>query len=131
MLSWAMKVSYSVYGMHYYMHVVSNGPPLSWSYGSWIYNYLCNQYLSQLTLRVQVQLRRGVLDTRLCYKVCQWLSAGRWFSPVNPMSSTNKTDHHDIAEILLKVALNTITFHSLQINNAITSSQQRGIYKGA
>jgi hypothetical protein len=28
--------------------------------------------------------------------------AGWWFSPV---SSTNKTDHHDIAEILLKVAL--------------------------
>jgi hypothetical protein len=24
------------------------------------------------------------------------------------VSSTNKTDHHDIAEILLKVALNTI-----------------------
>jgi hypothetical protein len=47
------------------------------------------------------------------------------------MSSTNKTDHHDIAEILLKVALNTITFHSLQINNVINSSQQRGIYKGA
>jgi predicted component of type VI protein secretion system len=25
------------------------------------------------------------------------------------VSSTNKTDHHDITEILLKVALNTIT----------------------
>ena len=38
-------------------------------------------------------------------KVFQWLVAGRWFSPV---SSTNKTDIHDITEILLKVALNTI-----------------------
>ena len=28
----------------------------------------------------------GVLDTSLCDKVCQWLAAGRWFSPV---SSTN------------------------------------------
>jgi len=28
---------------------------------------------------------------------------------VTPVSSTNKTDHHDIAEILLKVALNIIT----------------------
>ena len=28
-------------------------------------------------------------------------------SPGTPVSSTNKTDHHDIAEILLKVALNT------------------------
>jgi hypothetical protein len=33
---------------------------------------------------------------------------GRWFSPGTPVSSTNKTDHHYIAEILLKVALNTI-----------------------
>ena len=30
------------------------------------------------------------------------------FSPDSPVSSTNKTDRHDIAEILLKVALNTI-----------------------
>jgi hypothetical protein len=32
--------------------------------------------------------------------------AGKWFSLV---SSTNETDYHDITEILLKVALNTIT----------------------
>jgi hypothetical protein len=32
----------------------------------------------------------------------------QWFSPDPPVSSTNKTDRHDIAEILLKVALNTI-----------------------
>ena len=31
-----------------------------------------------------------------------------WFSPGTPVSSTNKSDHHDIIEILLKVALNTI-----------------------
>ena len=45
-----------------------------------------------------------------CDKVCQWLVAGRWFSPGTPVSSTNKTDDHDIlvTEILLKVALNTI-----------------------
>ena len=50
---------------------------------------------------------RDVLDTTLCDKVCQWLMAGQWFSPGTPVSSTNKTDHHDITEILLKVALNT------------------------
>ena len=33
---------------------------------------------------------------------------GRWFSPGTPVSFTNKTDHHDITEILLKVVLNTI-----------------------
>ena len=58
------------------------------------YNYLCNQCL-----------RRGVLDTTLCDKV----AAGLWFSPGTPVSSTNKTDYHDITELLLKVALNTIT----------------------
>jgi hypothetical protein len=44
-------------------------------------------------------------------------ATGQWFSPGTPVSSTNKTDHHDITEILLKVALNTInhkTINSLQ-----------------
>jgi hypothetical protein len=31
------------------------------------------------------------------------------FYPSTGVSSTNKTDRHDLAEILLKVALNTIT----------------------
>jgi len=48
------------------------GPSWPWSYGSWIYDYLCNPCLSPLTLRVRILLRRGVLDTTLCYKVCQW-----------------------------------------------------------
>jgi hypothetical protein len=30
--------------------------------------------------------------------------AGQWFSPGTPVSSINKTVHHDIAEILLKVS---------------------------
>ena len=33
--------------------------------------------------------------------------AGRWFSLGTLVYSTNRTDRHDIAEILLKVALNT------------------------
>jgi hypothetical protein len=40
---------------------------------------------------------------------------GRWFSPGTPVSSTNKTDHHDIAEILLKMALNTITLYRIPL----------------
>jgi hypothetical protein len=35
--------------------------------------------------------------------------AGQWFSPGTPFSSTNKTDRHDITEILLKVVLSTIS----------------------
>ena len=74
----------------------------------WSYNYLSNQCLSPLTLWVWILLSRGVFDTTLCDEVCQWLEAGRWFSPGTPASSTNKTNSHDIPEILLKVALNTI-----------------------
>jgi hypothetical protein len=37
---------------------------------------------------------------------------GRWFSPGTPVSSTNKTDSDYIAEILLKVGLNTINIHT-------------------
>jgi len=40
-------------------------------------------------------------------KVYQLLAHGRCFSAGTPASSTIKTGHHDIAEILLKVALNT------------------------
>ena len=79
------------------------------SYGSLIYSYLCNQCLSPLALWFRIPLRRGVLDTTLCDKVCQWLAAGCSFSLGTPISSTNKTDHHDITEILLKVALNSKT----------------------
>jgi hypothetical protein len=48
-------------------------------------------------------------------KVDQFLAHDRWFSPA---SSTTKTGRHDIAEILLKVALNTI--------NQIKSNQIEG-----
>jgi hypothetical protein len=34
---------------------------------------------------------------------------GRWFSPGTPVPPTKKTNHHDITEIFLKVALNTMT----------------------
>jgi hypothetical protein len=70
---------------------------------------LCNQCLSPLKLWFESLSWRGVLDTTLCDKFCQWLVTGRWFSPGGPVSTTNKTDWHNITEILLKVALNTIT----------------------
>ena len=40
-------------------------------------------------------------------KIYQLLAHGRWFSPGTPASSITKTGRHDIAEILLKVALST------------------------
>jgi hypothetical protein len=50
-----------------------------------------------------VQSTRSASD-----KVYQLLAHDRWFSPGIPASSTTKTGRHDIAEILLKVELNTI-----------------------
>ena len=52
---------------------------------------------------------RDVLDTTLYDNVWQWLETGRWFSLRTLVSSTIKTDCHDITEILLKVTLNTLT----------------------
>ena len=72
----------------------------------WIYNYLCNQCLSPLMLWVRISIRARC--TTLCDQVCQWLTTGRRFSPGPLVSSTNKTECHDITEILLKVALNTV-----------------------
>jgi hypothetical protein len=64
-------------------------------------------------------------------KVYQLLAHGRWFSPA---SSTTKTGRHDIAEILLKVALNTINqiksnildsyFYTYQVNLDVLVLQQ-------
>jgi hypothetical protein len=56
-----------------------------------------------LKLCLRVKLKK---TTKLYILNGQLLAADRWFSPV---SSTHKTDRHDITEILLKVAFNTIT----------------------
>jgi hypothetical protein len=54
---------------------------------------------------------QGVLDTTNGDKVCHGLVADQWFSPGTLVFSTNKTNRHYIAEIVLKVALSTITHH--------------------
>jgi hypothetical protein len=53
-------------------------------------------------------------------KVYQLFAHGRWFSPGTPASSTTKTGRHDIAEILLKVALKH------QKSNQITPKEVEG-----
>jgi hypothetical protein len=46
--------------------------------------------------------------------------SGCWFSSGVPVSSTNKTDRHDMTEILLKVALNTINQTKKKKINGLT-----------
>ena len=54
----------------------------------------------------------------------QLLAHRRWFSPCTPASSTTKTGRHDIAEILLKVALST---KNQSINQSIRLQATVGI----
>ena len=70
---------------------------------SW-YNYLCNQYKSS---SCELEPVHGEVHSTQHYviKFISDFATGQWFSPV---SSTNKTDCHDITETLLKMALNTI-----------------------
>ena len=56
-----------------------------------------------------VNFKKGALDSQahaIMFTSCLPM-VGAWFSPGTPASSTTKTGHHDIADILLKVALNT------------------------
>jgi hypothetical protein len=70
-----------------------------------------------------VNYKKGALDSQHRDKVYQLLAHGRWFSPAY---STTKAGRHDIAEILLKMALNT-TNH--KINHCMLDSRQwRGSY---
>ena len=81
-----------------------------------------SQWVRSLDLTAHTSLspiRRGFVPSFVNYKkgcarlaatsdnVYQLLAQGQWFSPGTPASSTTKTGCHDIAEILLKVVLNT------------------------
>jgi hypothetical protein len=53
-------------------------------------------------------------------KVYQLLAHGQWFSPGTQAPSTTKIGRHDISEILLKVALNTINQTKSNHNRVIS-----------
>jgi hypothetical protein len=53
-------------------------------------------------------------------KVYQLFAHGRWLSPGTPASSTTKTGRHDIAEILMKVALNTKNENQIKIGTCMS-----------
>ena len=101
----------------------------SWLYGSWIFNCIvytffctytnCNQTISAYHHWIWCSELKSFHSEaysiqHLCDKVCQWFATGLWLSQSTPVSSTNKTDRHDITEILLKVALNTINQKTLR-----------------
>ena len=67
-----------------------------------IYNYIYRTYLLFMARCARY---------KLCDKGRQWLATGSWFSLGAPIYSSNKTDHHNIIETLLKVALSTINLN--------------------
>ena len=89
-----------------------------------ICSLLCKLILFWITPTIMEWKRGGLWCLALLSTIFQlyivavshWIATGRWFSPDIPVSSTNKTDHHDITEILLKVALNITT---PQIHNCL------------
>jgi hypothetical protein len=78
-----------------------------WSYDSWIYNYMCNPWLSSLKLWVRIPLMAKWTQYNILF-VSDLRQVDLWFSLGTQVSSINKTDHHDITQILRKVALNTV-----------------------
>ena len=92
------------------------------NYVYFLYLNMFPSYFSCMTYILHDLLFRswqGVLDTTLCDIVCQWLAPCLWFSTGTLVSSTNKTDRHDMTEILLKVEFNTINLnlHDLHFVN--------------
>ena len=80
---------------------------------------LCSSISVYHQLWFWILLRRDVLDAILYYN-------SRWFAPGISVSSTNKIDCHDMAEILLKVALSTITLTHIHTNDIFFEFQQFG-----
>jgi hypothetical protein len=99
------------------------GPSWSWSYGSWIYNQQPVQSVPIITKVLSSNLAHGEVYS-ISLDVVKFDSDLRQVGGFLSVSSTNKTDHHNIVEILLKVALNTInpwnsTFHVSSIINIV------------
>jgi hypothetical protein len=77
-------------------------------------------------MKREISLRRELANTipantRLTAasdKIYQLLAHNWWFSPGTPAFSTTKPGRHDIVEILLKVALNTVqSIHQSKAND--------------
>jgi hypothetical protein len=96
-----------------YVQIVNSikGSSWSWSYVSWIYIYLCNQCLSPLKLWIRnLFMAMCTRYNNTWYSLSVTCDRSVVFSGYSGLIH-KKTDCHDIAEILLKVALNTINLN--------------------
>ena len=113
--NWNKYTHTDIVGLRYQIFNIDEGTSCSWSHGSWIDSFLCNPSLTLIKLWVRIPLMARCIQYNIMLCVCQWLGAGRLFSLV---SSINKTHHHDIIEILLKVALKHNNTNLLNIKSS-------------
>jgi hypothetical protein len=70
------------------------------------------QFLTIININLHLEIKKNVKCTCIQHYVIKFVSDLRQVSDflrVLPVSSTNKTDRHNITEILLKLALYTLT----------------------
>jgi hypothetical protein len=67
-----------------------------------------------------------LLDTTLCDKVCRWIVTGWLFSQGTPVSSTNKTDCHDIPVTEIS-GIKRHTLIALVVVNSTTTMKLYGL----
>jgi hypothetical protein len=89
-ISWTLA-SVSWHNKNPTNHISLEGLLWSWSYGSWIYNYLCYQCLSPLTLWVWNLLSQGVHDTTIKTRTSQLDDGGLWY--LTPLSTIFQLYH--------------------------------------
>ena len=88
----------------------------------------CNKKIRILTAIIDYRKSQSIIDIAVQNQLISDIfrssehhyATGQWFSLGPPVSSTNKTDRHNIAKILLKVALNAIKLNHTECVDKIS-----------
>jgi hypothetical protein len=98
----------------------------SWSYGSWIYNYICNQGLSPLKLWFQIPFMARCSLYNIMWESLS-VTCDRSVAFSHHSCFLHQINHDiPVTEILLRVALNTITLIPKETRNHTSLSWPLG-----